>query len=112
VSRRHDDGSGVPAPAGDAAAQSNQAVRAAPCGVCGGLTAGSAGAGRGCSPSVSVAVMRARAGVPRLRVHRSVQAGAKASSPRSFRMWRARRMILRASDRAARLPFLRSLTWA
>jgi hypothetical protein len=41
-----------------------------------------------------------------------VQAAANASSPSSARMWQACRMILRASDIAARLPFLRSLTAA
>ena len=64
-------------------------------------------------PSVNMAVMRARA--RRAAAAGSpvwVQAAAKASSPRSLRMWQARRMILRASDRAARLPFLRSLTCA
>ena len=40
------------------------------------------------------------------------QAAVSASSPSSARMWQARRMILRASDRAARLPSLRSLTAA
>ena len=40
------------------------------------------------------------------------QAAASASSPGSVRMWQACRMILRASDSAARLPPLFSLTWA
>ena len=42
----------------------------------------------------------------------SAHAAASASSPSSDRMWQARRMILRASDKAARLPPLRSLTAA
>jgi len=114
VSRRHDDGLGVPPPAGGMRPLSLTRPSArGPCGPVASDDSGAAGAGRGCSPSVNMAVMRARArraaaaGSPV-----SVQAAAKASSPRSLRMWQARRMILRASDRAARLPFLRSLTCA
>ena len=40
------------------------------------------------------------------------QAAVSASSPSSVRMWQACRTILRASDKAARLLFLRSLTVA
>ena len=36
----------------------------------------------------------------------------RAPSPSSVRMWQACRTILRASDRQARLLFLRSFTWA
>ena len=39
-------------------------------------------------------------------------ATASASSPSPARMWQAWRMILRASEMAARLPSLRSLTAA
>ena len=40
------------------------------------------------------------------------QAAVSASSPSSARMWQACWRILRASDRAARLPPQRSFTWA
>src|SRR5258705_6716699 len=68
-----------------------------------------AGAGRGGPHRVIVAVFAC----PGRRVMRLVireeaegQAAASASSPGSARMWGAWRRILRASDKAARLPFL------
>src|ERR1700712_2419092 len=42
---------------------------------------------------------------------RRAQTGAKASSPRLRRVWCAQRVILRATERAARLPPARSRTW-
>ena len=57
-----------------------------------------------------------RPGRPRQDGHHGTgwraQAAVSASSPSSARMWQACRRILRASDRAARLPSLRSLTAA
>ena len=78
---------------------------------------GLAGADRGCAPSGEV---RLRLAGPAGRVTMATvrtrdaraQAALSASSPSSARMWHAWRMILRASDRAARLPSLRSLTCA
>jgi hypothetical protein len=71
---------------------------------------GLAGAGRGCAPSGEV---RLRLAGPAGRVTMATvvtgwraQAALSASSPSSARMWQAWRMILRASDRAARLPSL------
>jgi len=43
---------------------------------------------------------------------RGCQAAVSASSPSSARMWQACRTILRASGKAARLPLVRSFTWA
>ena len=112
----HDDRLGVLPPAGDAAAQSMRAVRAAP---------GSQGRWRLAAdwqePAAVVPHLVSSAAVrrPDRRVTmatwetgRRVQVAVSASSPSSARMWQAWRRILRASEIAARLPSLRSFTAA
>jgi len=97
---------------GDAAAHSFEAVRGLPCTAGHGRSdRGLPGAGRGGAPSDDEGALahpfRATGDHPG-----PGHAMANASSPSSPRMWHALRTILRASDRAARLPPLRSLTAA
>ena len=77
---------------------------------------GLAGAGRGYAPSGEFGsgspARPATPGWPPWIRGARAQAAVSASSPSSARMWQAWRRSLRASERAARLPSLRSLTAA
>jgi hypothetical protein len=73
---------------------------------------GSAGAGRGGSPSGDIGCVPCGSWRVTGCWPPGGQVAARASSPSSARMWQAWRTILRASDKAARLVFLRSATAA
>src|SRR6266536_2903676 len=77
---------------------------------------GLAGAGRGYAPSGEFGsgspARPAASGWATMGDGCRAQAAVSASSPSSARIWQAWRRILRASERAARLPPLRSLTCA
>jgi hypothetical protein len=78
---------------------------------------GLAGAGRGTSADgwaghAPASPQAAWASSGRSGGSRARSTGARASSPRPTRMWRARRTILRATDRVARLAVSRSRTWS
>ena len=108
--RSHDDGLGAPGPPG-CGRSVFQAVRRLP------RAAGRRRPDRGLAePAACVPHRLMMAPVPAcLRCRCSPGSGhtmARASSPSSARMWQARRTILRASARAARLPSLRSFTAA
>ena len=111
--RRHDDRLGVLPPAGGCGLRPS----AWPCAAGpGAADSGLAGAGRGYAPSGEFGsgspARPAASGWATMGDGCRAQAAVSASSPSSVRIWQAWRRILRASERAARLPPLRSLTAA